>query len=522
LARASYTLTGPASGAPLGQFAFQTEDELLATLSRARSAQPDWAALTVDERLRHFRPLPAWVAERADELAGIVSETTGKTPFDALATEVLPTALAFDHCLGNARRYLRPARLRGGSMLSLNKRNRVHRVPWGVVGVIAPWNYPLSIPIYEISAALIAGNCVVFKTAPETQPVGELVARIFERAGLPAGVFNLVNLDGPVAGETMLGPGGVDKLSFTGSVPVGKWLAARAAERLVPVTLELGGKDAMIVCDDANLERAANGAVWAGMQNAGQTCAAVERIYCHHRIHDRFMQLLKDRVERLRIGTDIGSMCTPRQAEKVRGQLDEALAAGATVAAQAPVPGHLAGNGNYLPATVLTGCNHGMRIVREETFGPVLVVMSVDDDEQAVEYANESDYGLTASVWTMDRARGRRIADRLQAGVVTVNDHLMSHGMLETPWGGFKLSGTGRTHGRAGFEAMTQTRVVIEERLPWLERNAYWYPVDDGLHRALRGTLNALYADSLVTRLRHLPAVIRLLSRMFRRERADP
>lgn len=489
-----------------------TTDEALAAIALAREAQPDWAALDLRARRDHLRALPAWIAAHADDLADTIVGDTGKTRIDALSTEVLPAALAIDHCVRHAPRYLRPERLTGGSLLSSNKLSVAHRVPWGVVGIIAPWNYPLSIPMFDIAAALLAGNTVVFKTAPETDSVGAAIESMFAAAGLPGGVFNRVRLDGPDAGETFLGPGGVDKLAFTGSVPVGRWLAARAAERLVPVSLELGGNDAMIVCDDANLERAVDGAVWAGLQNAGQTCAAVERIYCARAIHEPFLTRLKSRVEALRVGTDIGAMCTVRQRDKVRELLDDALAQGAEILVQAPAPDQ----GNFLPATVLIKCHHGMRIVREETFGPVLVVMPVDDDDQAVEYANESEYGLTASVWTDDRARGARIAQRLQAGVVTINDHLLSHGMVETPWGGFKSSGTGRTHGRAGFDAMTQTRVVIDERFPNLPRNAFWYPHDTALYDSLRGTLQAMFARPWFVRIRHFPAVLRLLRRMLR------
>lgn len=486
----------------------------LSAIARARAAQRGWAATPLRARIECFRGLPEWIAAQADELAATVAGATGKTLFDALSAEVLPSALAADHCLRRAEGYLKPQRLRGGSLLALNKRSMLHRAPWGVVGIIAPWNYPLSIPVFDIIAALMCGNTVVFKTAPETAPVGIAIERMIASTGVPAGVFNLVNLDGPDAGEAFLGAGGVDKLSFTGSVAVGRWLSARAAERLVPVSLELGGKDAMIVCDDAGLDRAANGAVWAGLHNSGQTCAAVERIYVQRSVYDRFLQLLAERVTSLRVGTDIGAMCTPRQTEKVRAQVANALGAGARVLASAAVPEHLA-DGLFIAPLVLVDVTHDMDIMREETFGPVLAVVPVDDDDQAIAMANDSPYGLTASVWTADRDRGQRIAAQLEAGVVTINDHLLSHGMMETPWGGFKDSGSGRTHGRFSFEAMTQTRTVIDERLPWLRRNAFWYPVDDGAYAALRGTLRAMYGP-LSTRIRHLPAVLRLFARMFR------
>jgi len=509
----------PASGQALGRSRLNTVDDLQRALGQARRAQPGWAALKPRERARYLRSVRDYLVANADELAQVISADNGKTRVDALSTEVLPAAMAISHYMKKAPGFLRPRRLMPGNILLANKLASIHRVPFGVVGIISPWNYPFGIPFSEVVMGLLAGNAVILKTASETQMVGRRLEEAFVTAGLPRGVFSYLNLPGRVAGEAFL-RGGVDKLFFTGSVAVGKQLMALAAESLTPVSLELGGNDAMLVCPDADLERAAAGAVWAGLSNCGQSCGGVERIYVHRAVYGHFMALLKKRVEALRIGpdldcnVDLGAMTTQRQMETVRRHLQDALAKGAKIFAQSEPPQGL--SGNFMPATVLSQVNHDMAVMREETFGPVLGVMKVANMDEAVALANDSDLGLTGSVWSQSHAGARRLARRIKAGAITINDHLMSHGLAETPWGGFKQSGIGRTHGKLGFDEMTEPQVVVDDIMPGLRKNMWWHPHGPRVYAGLKGIIDLLYAKSLAARWQGARDLLRLFPRSFK------
>lgn len=276
----------------------------------------------------------------------------------------------------------------------------------------------------------------------------------------------------------------------------------------------------MLVCEDADLERAAGGALWAGMQNAGQSCGGVERIYVHEAVHDEFLRLLKHKVEALKVGQDLdfevdmGAMTTRRQLETVQKHMQDALAKGAVLFASSKAPQE--SKGLFLPAIVLTSVDHGMLLMREETFGPVVGVMKVKDMDEAVSLANDSNLGLTGSVWSRDSARADALARRIQAGAITINDHLMSHGLPETPWGGFKESSLGRTHGAIGFDEMTQPQVIVHDVLPGLRRDIWWYPHGRRVYEGLLGILDMLYARNLGRRLTGFWRFLRLVPWMFR------
>lgn len=512
------TAFNPATGETLGSYECATPADLAQRIQEARRAFPAWSSTPLKTRIRYVRQLRDYLTEHADELAEAISRNNGKTRVEALATEIAPAVMAVDYYCRKARQFLKPVPCGTGNILFMYKRSKVVRTPYGVVGIITAWNYPFAIPLSEVVMAVLAGNTVIVKPADETPLVVQKLQECVASCGLPAGVVSVMLMPGPGTGETML-ECGVDKLFFTGSGKVGSKLMAKAAETLTPVVLELGGNDAMIVCEDADLERAAGGVVWAGFQNAGQSCGGVERVYVHDAVADEFLAILKRRVEALRIGpdrdheVDVGSMTVDRQVDTVRRHVSDALDKGAVVFAQC-VPRN-DGTGRLLPAMVLTNVHHDMRVMKEESFGPVVGVMKYSSEEEAIRLANDSSLGLTGSVWTTSRRRGERLARQIRAGVVTINDHLMSHGLAETPWGGFKQSGIGRTHGRLGFDEMTQPQTIVHDVLPFVRKDLWWPPYGPKVYEGLRGFVMFFYGRGIFKRLTGLVALLRIFPRIF-------
>ena len=472
---------------------------LPAMFAAARSAQAQWAQKSFAERATHIKKMRDYIVANAEELASIVARDNGKSRVDALATEVLPCALACNWYMKNAAKVLKPKSLGVSSILFFNKRSQVMHVPMGVVGIISPWNYPLSIPFGELVMGLMAGNAIMLKVAAQTPLVGKAIEAIVAAGELPVGLFHhVVGSGGAVS--TAFFKHRIDKLFFTGSVATGKQLMAQAAENLTPLSLELGGNDPMIVLADADLERAANGAAWAGYQNAGQSCGGVARIYVDRRVHDQFVALLAEKTRKMRHGIDtdyeleMGAMTTHNQLKVVERHVQDALDKGAKIAAQSTAKG--ATPGYFFPATLLTNVHDDMLTMKEETFGPVMAVVPFDTEEEAILKANNSDLGLTSSVWTRDKAKGKAIAARLETGVTAINDHLYTHGLSETPWGGWKLSGIGRTHGAHGLAEMTHTKVINWDILP-AKRNLWWFPFSKHTHQALLSALRFAFPRSL-------------------------
>lgn len=509
----------PATGEILDKIPVQTVKDVTEAVSRARRAQVEWAKLDVDQRINHIKKIVSHIQKNSDSMSEIISKDNGKVLVEAILDEVLPAAMATDYYCKKARDFLKDKKLKTSNILFTNKKSRITRVPYGVIGIISPWNYPFSIPYSEVIMALLAGNAVILKTASETQMVGRMLNNCINAAGLPKDLFTHINMPGRIAGDAFL-DAGIDKLFFTGSVAIGKYLMKKASETLTPLVLELGGNDPMIVCEDADLYRTAVGAVWGGMQNAGQSCGGIERVYVHRKVYHAFLAILKNRVEALRVGegidfnNDIGAMTTKNQVLTVKKQVDEALKKGATLFAQSKAPKN--STGQFIPCMVLTDVNHDMLIMKDETFGPVLGVMPFDTIEEAVDLANDSYLGLTASVWSKNRSRARDIARRIKAGAVLINDHLMSHGLSETPWGGFKQSGIGRTHGEIGFNEMTQPQLIVDDLISRAPRNFWWHPYDRHLYDGVKGALDLLYAKSIRLRFSGFITLMRVAVRTFK------
>ncbi|HEX7670464.1 MAG TPA: aldehyde dehydrogenase family protein [Polyangiaceae bacterium] len=482
--------------------------------AKARAAQAKWAALSFSERRRHVLKMRDYVVSHAEELAAVVSRDNGKTRMDALTTEVIPSALAADWYGKNAEKALAPKNLAMGSILFFNKKNRLERVPLGVVGIISPWNYPLSIPFGEVVMGLMAGNAILLKVAAATITVGQAIEKIVAAGELPEGLFHHIVGSGGRVSRAFF-DNGVNKLFFTGSVPTGKTLMAEAAKTLTPLSLELGGKDPMLVLADADLERAANGAAWAGYQNAGQSCGGVERVYVHESVYQPFVDLLATKTRALRHGkdrafdVDMGSMTTEEQMKTVERQVEAALASGAKIVAQSrAVDGEA--SGYFYPATLMTDVDHTMELMREETFGPVVPVMKFSTLEEAIRLANDSTMALTSSVWTKNVEFGKEIARKLESGVTTINDHLYTHGQSETPWGGWKDSGLGRTHSALGLEEMTQAKLVNWDIVP-AKRNIWWYPFDRGSYDSMLAALRMNFPTSLFGWVRDATALTKVM-----------
>ncbi len=492
----------PATGDLLAEFDPASGAEVQAAVERAKGSAAAWQRCGVGERAGYLLRLKDVLYRRRDEVAALITREAGKPRVEALVGEVMVVLDTLEYFARCGAEFLAPQRVPHHNLAVKFKRGRLMYEPYGVIGIISPSNYPLSIPFGEMISALIAGNTVVFKPSEFTPQVGLAIRDLCEASGLPSGVINVLVGDG-TTGRALV-DSGIDKLIFTGSVPTGKRIQAVAAERLLPTVLELGGKDPMIVCGDADLEMASSAAVWGAFTNAGQACLSIERLYVARPVAERFTQLCVDKARRLRVGpgddpaTDVGPLIRPRQVAIVEDHVEDAVAKGAQVLTggrRPELPGFF-----YEP-TVLTGANHSMRIMREETFGPVLPIMVVDGDEEAVALANHSEFGLSATVWTRDSARGERLARGLQAGAVMVNDCISYFGVCEAPHGGVKASGIGRSHSRLGLQEMVRVKYVDVDLAPQLPK-LWWFKYGVQANKMMDGFVDFLFAPSLARRAR--------------------
>jgi acyl-CoA reductase-like NAD-dependent aldehyde dehydrogenase len=432
--------------------------------------------------------------DEIDELAELLTREQGKPRVESYTMELLPTADALKWIADEGPGILGDERLPMPQAVLKTKRSKFVYEPLGVVGVIAPWNYPWSIPFGEVAIALMAGNGVVLKPASLTPVIGERIRMLFEKAGFPEGLVRTVHGGGRI-GDALV-KSTAQKIFFTGSVEVGYKVGVAAAKRMKGSVLELGGKDPQIVCADADLANAVSGAVWGGFANAGQTCSGIERVYVHREVSERFLDGIVRETERLTVGdpldwsTEIGPMVSEEQAQTVMELVDDAVEHGARTLTGGPA--EVAGmKGKFIAPIVLTGVTHEMRIMSEEIFGPVLPIVTVGSDEEALRLANDSQFGLGASVWTKDRAKGERIARRVQSGMVWLNDHSFSHGACQCSWGGVKDSGLGRSHSKFGFYECVNVKLISWE--PGWTRDFWWQPYDRDLGQAVRSSAQLLY-----------------------------
>jgi acyl-CoA reductase-like NAD-dependent aldehyde dehydrogenase len=484
----------PATGELVGSVATITPEQVQGVVDDVARIQPAWAELSLEDRARYMRRAADALLDEIDEIAELLVNEQGKPRVEAYTMELLPTVDALHWCAKAGPKILADEKVRMSQAFLMSKKGRFSFEPIGVVGVIAPWNYPWSIPFGEVAIALMAGNGVVLKPASLTPLLGEAIRRVFEKGGLPEGLIRVVHGGGAVGDA--LAKSSVGKVFFTGSVEVGRKVGEVCAQRLKGSVLELGGKDPMVVCADADLGNAISGAVWGGFANAGQTCSGIERVYVVRDVAEPFIEGVVAETERLRLGdplqweTEIGPMTSDGQYEIVVDLVEDAVASGATKRCGGPT--EVAGlPGKFVAPTVLTGVTQEMRIMREEVFGPVLPIVVVEDEQEAIELANDSEFGLGASVWTKDRQKGERIARRIESGMVWVNDHSFSHGACQCAWGGVKDSGVGRSHSKFGFYECVNIKMNAWE--PGLTRDFWWHPYDATLGEAVRASAKLLY-----------------------------
>ncbi len=471
----SIKVSNPATGLLVATLPACTPQQVAEMAARARRAQPAWHAQGFDARGKILRRAQKWLLDNVERVVETEMSESGKTREDVVLELSIPVA-AFGFWAKHAPKYLADEKVRTSSPFLFGRKVVVRYEPMGVAGIIGPWNYPLANNIGDVIPALAAGNTVLLKPSSVTPLTSLLMEECLRECGIPDDVFQVVVGRGAI-GEELINH--VDIIMFTGSTEVGKQVMERAAKTLTPVSLELGGKDPMIVLADADVERAANAAVFWSMQNAGQTCISVERVYVEEPIHDQFVDLVAERVRELRQGVpgdwgsvDVGSFINPPQADIVEAHVNDAVEKGAKVLAGGK---RIESEGSFFQPTVLAGADHSMDAMTEETFGPTLPIMKVRDEEEAVKMANDSPYGLQASVFTKDMNKADRVARRLEAGAVVVNDCVANYSALEAPMGGWKSSGIGVRHGPQGIRKYTHPQTIVFTRFA-LKKDIYMFP----------------------------------------------
>jgi acyl-CoA reductase-like NAD-dependent aldehyde dehydrogenase len=507
--RAMIECFDPATGERLGEVPVDGPAEVRAAISRARAAQREWKKSSFKQRRRVLRLMLDHILAHADELVDVVIRDSGKTRENSVVGEIWPVAEKLRWTIKNGERHLRPERV--SSELFVHKRAQIEFHPLGVVGTIMPWNYPMQNFLAPLIPALFAGNGVVVKPSEVIAWSAARFKRIVDEAltavGYSTDLVQVVHGYGETGAALI--SGGIDLCVFTGSVPNGKKVIAESAKTITPLILELGGKDPMIICDDANLEEAVHMAMGGAFIASGQNCLGAERFLVMDGIYDRFVPRVTEMARALRQGPprggniDVGAIVSPAQVKVIETLVDDAIAKGAKVLA-----GGKREKGQFFPPTVLTDVTSEMRIVREEVFGPVMVIFRVKDDEEAIALANSTEFGLNSSIISTNIRRAKRIADRLEAGGTVINGFGMTYMVNGLPFGGIKASGYGRLNGREGLRACTTQKAALFDRFP-LHVPPKLFPVQPHSYATTRSVMHLLYGNGIAARLRGLVALIR-------------
>jgi acyl-CoA reductase-like NAD-dependent aldehyde dehydrogenase len=506
----------PATLEAIGEVSLASADLCGRAVQAAKAAFPAWRWLDPREKRAILKRAENILAGRAEEIARLIAREKGSPYPESLAVEVFGALQSLSYYAGNLGRLLRPERDRHFTPLFFNKSAAYHFHPLGPTLIISPWNFPFLIPMFDVMSALTAGNTVVLRPSTATPFTALAIGEIFGEAGLPPGVLNVIVCRAPQAEAMILDPA-VQTVMFTGSVGIGRRVMELCSRNLTKLALELGGKDPMIVLEDADLERAARGAVWAAFMNCGQSCGSIERVYVARPVADAFTARVVELARQVKVGdpldhgVDMGPMATAGQLKVVEDHIADARARGAVI----PVGGGRVGGrpGHFIEPTVLTGVDHTMLCMTEETFGPTLPIMVFDDDDQALALANDSVYGLTASVWTRDRKRAAWFAARLETGSVTVNDHMYSFVEPRAIWGGIKQTGMGRSHGLYGLHELVDIKYVGTDFFR-KKAQTWWFPYDRSLAGIMEKAITLFHGGSRRAKLKAVLALRKDWSRI--------
>jgi len=510
------TSINPATLDPLGDACLATEEHCLAAVESSKKAFASWRETSVESKQELFKNAKKILLQKSAEIATLITEEHGSPLPESLSMEVWSAAEALDYYAHCTDKNLSPKKMRSRVALFLHKSSAFQFAPLGPTFIISPWNFPFLLPILDVISAISTGNAVILKPSTSTPLTAAKIGDIFMEAGLPAGVLNIVNCRIPEA-EKLIAHPDIQNILFTGSVSTGKRIMELASRNLTNIVLELGGKDPMVVLKDADLDRAVRGAVWAGFMNCGQSCGSVERLYVDIAIADEFTECVAKHTRKLRVGNplepevDVGPMTTESQLGLVREHIKDAHIRGAQMICGGTSIDALPGY--FIRPAVLTGVDHSMKIMREETFGPVLPIMTFSDPEEAITLANDSSLGLTASVWTRNRKTARWMADRLETGTVTVNDHMSSFAEPGAIWGGVKQSGIGRSHGQFGQLGLMNIKYVSLD-FKKKKTQAWWFPYDSEMASFMDKSLRYFHGARIATKLKALFSLTPQLSRI--------
>ena len=504
----------PATGETIAWVEATSPHQVASIVARARLAQADWARRSLAERSAFLNALRKQMFATRDALADAVVRESGKPRAEALFSDIFVSLDTTAYLAANAEKMLAAERIPHHNIAAKAKTGELRYEPLGVIGIISSWNYPLAIPLGQIIPAVVAGNAVVCKTSDFTPQCGVLIEKLFNDVWIPEKSRHR-DQGGAEVGCALI-DAAPDKICFTGSVESGRRVAEACATRLIPTVLELGGKDAMIVLSDANLEIAASGAVWGSFTNCGQVCLSVERIFVEQDIAEKFAALCVEKTKRLRLGpgtdpaTDVGPLIRPQHVQRMTALIEDAVARGARVLCGGNPRPDL--GTNFFEPAVIIDVDSASRLFQEETFGPILAIQRVTNADESIKRANDSRFALAASVWTADAARGHAIAAQLNAGSVMINDAISYYAIAEAPHGGCGLSGWGRAHGKTGLLEMAQTKYINVDRTPGRAK-PWWFRYGADLEKAADAFLQFQYAPSLAARLRNARAALQTVFR---------